>query len=196
MHASDSERALLDLIEADRAARCEAIALEASDAARAVLRDARKSAHARVSAALKADRQRLRARLSGLDAALATATRLHAQRHLRALLDEAWRRLPLALEARWQDSGGRSAWTRHILDGARAELERGDWSVSHAPGWPEDERRAALDPLAAAGNAVVAATQDAGMRAGLQVRRGGNVLDGTLSGLLADRNAIDSGNDA
>ena len=32
--------------------------------------------------------------------------------------------------------------------------------------------------------------ENARMRAGLQVRRGGNLLDGTLHGLLADRNAV------
>lgn len=189
MHASDSERALLDLVEADRVERCAAIAREAEDAARALLRDARKSARARVGEAMKVERRRLRDRLSALAAALATEARLHEQRRLRALLDEAWRGLPLALDARWRDAVGRREWTRQILDGARSELECRDWTLTYAPGWPDDERDAAIAELAAAGFHVAAAAQDAAMRAGLQVRCGGNVLDGTLHGLLADRNA-------
>jgi hypothetical protein len=190
MQAVDPARALLDLVEADRVNQCDAIARETAQTARALLREARHTARARLGDAMKTERRRLRDRLSSLDAALATESRLHAQRHLRVLLDEAWRRLPVALEARWQDPATRREWTRHIFACARRELEPGDWSLVHAPGWPGDERRAAIDELAAAGYALVEVTQDAGMRAGLKVRCGYNVLDGTLHGLLADRNAI------
>ncbi len=190
MPAPDPERALLDLIEADRAGRCAAIAREAEDAARALLRDARRCARARVGEAIEVERRRLRERLAAQEAALATESRLHEQRRLRALLDEAWRRLPGALEARWNDAASRREWTRQVLGAARDDLECRDWSLRFAPGWPEGERDAAIAELAAAGIAVVTATQDAALRAGLQVRCGGNVLDGTLDGLLADRNAI------
>jgi hypothetical protein len=190
MHASDPERSLLELVEADRVERCTAIGREADDAAQAQLRDARKSARGRVGEAMKLERRRLRDRLAALDAALATETRLHEQRRLRALLDEAWRRLPIALEARWRDAGGRREWTRQILESARSELECRDWAIRYAPGWPDDERDAAIAELAAAGFPVGVAGPDAAMRAGLQVRCGGNVIDGTLAGLLADRNAI------
>lgn len=183
-------RALLELIEADRIRRCDEISSQAEKEARALLAEARAAALARARAVMAAERGRLRDRLRALDARLATETRLDAQRRLRALLDEAWRRLPLALEARWRDPAGRREWTRRVLGGARADLAPGDWSVSYAPGWPEDERGVAIAELAAAGYAIAAATEDARMRAGLQVRRGGNVLDGTLHGLLADRNGV------
>jgi hypothetical protein len=190
LQAARSERALLDLIEADRARRCEEIAREAEAAARAIVADARRAALARVRPAMAAERARLRDRLRAIDAALATETRLAAQRSLRALLDEAWRRLPAALEARWRDAAGRREWTRRVLAGARATLAPGDWSLAYAPGWPEEERRAAIAELSAAGCVVAAAAEDPRMRAGLQVRSGGNLLDGTLHGMLADRNAV------
>jgi hypothetical protein len=190
MQVSASTRALLDLVEADRIDRCEQIAKQVADASRALLADARRTAGARVRESMATQRRRLRDRLSALDAALATESRLHDQRRFRTLLDEAWRRLPVALDARWRDPAGRREWTLHVLDCARKELAPGGWSLGYAPGWPEDERRAAIEELAANGYAIVAATEDARMRAGLQVRSGGNVLDGTLHGLLADRNAI------
>jgi len=79
--------------------------------------------------------------------------------------------------ARWRDAGGRREWTRQIIGAARSGLECREWSLRHAPGWPDDERNAAMAELAAAGFTVVAATPEAAMRAGLQVRCGGNVLD-------------------
>jgi hypothetical protein len=190
MQGPDPARSLIDLLEADRLARCEAIAREAAQSAHALLAEARKAARARVREAMAVERRRLEARLSALDATLATESRLHAQRRFRALLDEAWRRLPVALDARWRDPAGRREWTRHVLACARAELAPGDWSLAYAPGWPDAERAAAVDELAAAGFTLVAAAEDPRIRAGLQVRRAGNVLDGTLHGLLADRNAI------
>jgi hypothetical protein len=190
MPVADSARALLDLVESDRATRCQAIATEAANTAHALLADARHVARERARAAIADERRRLRDRLAALDAALATESRLHEQRRFRALLDDAWRRLPVALDALWRDAAGRRDWTRHVLAGAREELAAGDWSISCAPGWPEEERRAAIEELAAAGYGIDTAMEDARMRAGLQVRRGGNVLDGTLHGLLADRNAV------
>jgi hypothetical protein len=186
----DPARALLDLVDSDRAKRCEAIASEAAETARALLAEARKAALGRVREAMAKERRRLRERLSALDAALATESRLHAQRRFRALLDEAWRRLPVALDRRWRDAAGRREWTGHVLADARRELPPSDWALAWAPGWTEDERRIALAELAHEGFAIVASAEDPRMRAGLQVRRGGNVLDGTLHGLLADRNAI------
>lgn len=190
VQASQPARALLDLVEADRIRRCDEISRQIEDAACALLVEARATALARVRGVMAEQRGRLRDRLRALDARLATESRLHAQRRMRALLDEAWRRLPLALEARWRDPAGRREWTRRMVTSAREELGPGDWSLSYAPGWPQHERSAAIEELAAAGYAIAAATEDARMRAGLQVRRGGNVLDGTLHGLLADRNVV------
>ncbi|MEO5693918.1 MAG: hypothetical protein ABIQ72_12385 [Usitatibacter sp.] len=188
--APQAARALLDLVEADRARRCDEISTLAETTARALLAEARASALARARTVMAAERARLHERLRALDARLATESRLHAQRRVRALLDEAWRRLPIALEARWRDPAGRREWTRQVLASARADLGPDDWALSYAPGWREDERRDALEELAAAGFAIAAVTGDEQMRAGLQVRHGGNVLDGTLQGLLADRKVV------
>jgi hypothetical protein len=190
MPVADPARALLDLVESDRVARCEAIASEAASTARALLAEARRAAHERVRDAMAKEKRRLRDRLAALDATLATETRLNAQRRFRALLDEAWRRLPVALDERWRYPASRRDWVRHVLEDARRELAPGDWALAWAPGWTEDERRVVIAELARDGYAVVASAEDPRMRAGLQVRRGGNVLDGTLHGLLADRNAI------
>ena len=190
MPVADPALALLDLVESDRAERCEAITSEAASTARTLLAEARKAARERVREAMTKERRRLRDRLAALDATLATESRLNAQRRFRALLDEAWRRLPVALDARWLDPTGRREWVGHVLEDACNELAPGDWALAWAPGWSEDERRVAFAKLARDGYAVVASAEDPRMRAGLQVRRGGNVLDGTLHGLLADRTAI------
>lgn len=177
--------ALLTLIEEDRARRCNAHAAEAERAAAQILREARARARALVHEALLHERRRLRERLAGYNAELATATRLRDQRRFRALLDAAGQRLPQVLAARWADTVQRAAWVAHVVDCARAALPAREWTITHAPGWPGDQREALAARLTPAGIAV-AFIDNAALGAGLEVRAGGNRIDGTAAGLLAD----------
>ena len=58
---------------------------------------------------------------------------------------------------------------------------------SHGPDWPADERQALLARVAPELDAAPAFDEDAGIVAGLRIAAGGNVVDGTLAGLVADR---------
>jgi hypothetical protein len=183
-------QALLDLVETDRAERCAAIEAESSQAARQLLREARRAARARLTEAVDVERRRLRESLAALEAMLATETRLAAQRRLRERLDEMWRQLPSALVSRWNDSASRREWVASVLEPARELLGRADCRIAHAPGWPEEERQEVTSAFAACGIAGIGFEECPGERAGLAVRADGNVVDGTLAGLLADRAAI------
>jgi len=183
-------QALLDLVETDRVARCAAIELESSQAARALAREARRAARARLTDVVGIERRRLRERFAALEAMLATETRLAAQRGLRERLDEMWHQLPSALVARWSDPASRREWVASVLEPARDLLGRPGWRIVHAPDWPEEERQEVAAAFAARGIAGIVFEEDPGARAGLAVRANGNVVDGTLAGLLADRSAI------
>ena len=185
-------QALLELVENDRLSRLAALEEESRRTAREILASARRSARERVHAALLPERRRLRERLAALDARLATETRLAGQRRLRERLDEAWRELPAALASRWAGAGSRSKWTSHVRSAAADALARGPWHVSHAPGWPEPEREAFARTLESLGVGPVAFEEVPAIAAGLVVRAGGNVVDGSASGLTADRAAIDA----
>jgi hypothetical protein len=192
MGERDPLQALLALVESDRAARRELIEREAREAAREILAQARRAARERVHAALQPERRRLREGLASLEARFATERRLAAQRRLRERLDEAWRALPGALAARWADSAGREQWTGHMRASALDALGKGPWRIDHAPGWPQAEREAFARELAAHGPGPVEFAQSSALAAGLVVRAGGNVVDGSLAGLLADRDALDA----
>ena len=192
MDEREPMQALLDLVEADRLARLRALEMESCATARSLVAEARKAARERVHAALVPERRRLRERLASLEARLATETRLAAQRRLREGLDEAWRELPAALAARWADAPSRAAWTGHVRAAAADALAKGPWRVSHAPGWPASEREAFAREAAVRGLGPVAFEESPALAAGLVVRAGGNVVDGSSGGLLADRAAIDA----
>ena len=189
MDVQGNTAALLALIEEDRLRRCHEHTAETEHEIAQILREARARARALVREALVQERRRLRQRLAGCEAALATETRLHQQRRFRALLDAAGQRLPEMLAARWNDAARRAAWVAHVIDCARSALPAGNWAITHAPGWPPAQRQALADHLSKTGIAA-AFIEDVTLAAGLEIRAGGNRIDGTAAGLMADPGEI------
>ena len=185
-------RALLDLIEADRARRCEEILGDANGRASASHADAREAARSRVRQVFREQRQRRHDEVAAAQARLATRRRLHEQRRTAALLQLAWQQLPGALRALWRQEGSRADWVRHVLAYARDRLQPGPWRIVHAADWPVFEREALASSLLADARIEPRFEADASIEAGLKVVDGRNVVDGTIVGMLADRADIEA----
>jgi hypothetical protein len=183
-------QALLDLVETDRSRRCAALAREAQARANATRAAARTAARERLRTAFKEERQRREARLAAARAKLQTHRRLQQQRSAAALLAVAWQRLPQILCERWLSPTARQAWVMHVVAEARAAFAAGSWRIVHEATWPTDEREQLRAALTRELGAEAQFFADAAIRAGLRISAGGNVIDGTLSGLLADRTEI------
>jgi hypothetical protein len=176
-------RALLDLIEADRARQCGQILGQAKRGADAARAQAHAEARIRLRRAFEEQRQRCGQQLAAAQAQLATRRRLHAQQRTAALLRLAWQQLPAELLALWREPNSRAAWVTQVLEFARARLPGGSWEIVHAPEWSEAQQKTLLAGLSLAPTLRA----DARISAGLKVLSHGNVLDATLDGLLADR---------
>ena len=187
MTVEQQTQALLALVDADRARQCQAILGEAERRAAALRRQARADALARLRQAFAEQRLRRRERIAAAQARLATQRRLQAQQHSAGLLRRAWAQLPGELQAAWQDDASRAAWVAQVVAAARDRLPPGGWHIVHAPDWPAAERLALSDALAAAPGIAPVFKADPAIRAGLKVMAQGNVIDGTLAGLLDDR---------
>jgi len=183
-------QALLDLVEQDRRARCAEIAAQAGQQAAATLAQARAVARKRVREAFAEERSRAQARVAAARAELQTRRRLHEQQQAAAWLAVGWQRLPQALRGRWTDAQARHLWVDAALEDARRVLAPGRWRVVHAAGWPAHEREALAARLQAAAGTAAEFSEDAALGAGLRFLADGNVVDATLGGLLADREAI------
>jgi hypothetical protein len=195
-------QALLDLVEADRAQRCGALLAAAQARADAIVRQAYGDARARMHAAFREERERHDTRVRAAQANLQTRRRHALQRRATALLDAAWLRLPEELVRRWHDEAARKAWVAAVVENARSLLPSCAWRIVHAPDWPSADREnlaaelAAGLPaelpaeLAAAQSARLAFEASEAIRAGLKISGNGNVVDGTLEGILADRAEI------
>lgn len=188
----ERKRALLELVTADRERRCAQILGDAEARAEARRAQARAEALARVRQTFDEQRRLRDTRIAAALAQLATQRRLHAQQRSAALLARAWEQLPAELQARWRQTEARAAWVDRVLASARERLPRGTWRILHAADWPAAERAARASELAAHCGAAPQFEADAGIAAGLKIVVDGNVIDGTLEGLLADRDALDA----
>jgi len=183
-------QALLDLVEDDRCTQCAAIIAGAEQQAAAALAQARAEARARVREAFGEERARAQERVAAARAELQTRRRLHEQEQALAWLALGWQRLPTALRQRWADGEARRLWVDAALGEARRVLAPGSWHVDHAPDWPVAEREAVASRLLAQSATALSFNEQAGLEAGLRVVADRNVVDATLGGLTADREAI------
>lgn len=186
MNTEDKTQALLELIAADRDRQCEATLDDAHQRAASLLAEARATARKRLREAFASERAHAEERLAAARARLQTARRMHEQKRSALLLARAWRLLPEELMRRWGDETARLAWVRHIVEAGREVLPPGDWRIEHAPRWPSAEQGSLAQELGFRPEFFA----DPAIRAGLRIRTHGNVLDGTLDGLLADRAEI------
>jgi len=189
---AQQERALLDLIEADRAHQCGQVLGEAHGRASALRAKASEQARSRMRQVFAEQRQRRHDQLAAAQARLATRRRLHAQQRTAALLLLAWQHLPDELRALWRHNGSRAAWVKHLAAYARERLQPGPWRIVHAAGWPADEQQALASSLLANARVEPRFEADASIEAGLKLVAGSNVIDGTIAGLLADRADIEA----
>jgi len=187
MTLESREEALLVLVENDRAGQCDAILSEAKQRAAVLVGEAHAEALTRVREVFADERRRAHESLAAARAKLATRQRLHDQRRTAELLELAWQLLHDALRLRWRDGALRRCWVDAILAAALKVLPRRQWRIAHGPDWPVAERQALLARLAPDLDAAPACDEDAGIVAGLRIAAGGNVVDGTLAGLVEDR---------
>ena len=180
-------QALLDLVESRRAGLCQETLGDAHERARTLHRQAFSEARARVRQTFAEQRLRRRERIAAAEARLATQRRVHEQQRTAALLRLAWEQLPGGLLALWRQPESRATWVDAVVAVARPRLPAEPWRVLHAVDWPEAERARLARSFVVAGTPAPRFEADPTFAAGLKVVAGGNVVDGTLQGLLADR---------
>jgi len=190
MSVANQTQALLDLVEVDRARRCEAILEEARGRAATLLAAARADARRQMREAFREERTRRAERVAAARANLQTRMRLGEQQRAAAFLAAGWSRLHDELLRRWREPAARRAWVTNVTTDAGRLLPHAEWRITHAPDWPEGERGAVAAELARMQGIAPVFAADAAIGAGLKIAALGNVIDGTIAGLLTDRAEI------
>jgi hypothetical protein len=199
MNLEQRTAALLAVVEAYREERCAALLNPARAQARALMASALREARRRVRTAIGEERRRLATVLAAAEAQLATERRLTMQRRAATHLKHGWAALRTALQAQWDSAPARADWIasqlsrvrtvlRPMQDAARDDVD--PWVLICPVGWAAAERERVAATLLLHGAPAVHMIDDPQLTAGFRVQAGHNVLDATLDGLLADRDAV------
>lgn len=199
MNLEQRTAALLAVVETYRQERCAALLDPARAQARALVASALREARRRVRTAIGEERRRLASVLAAAEAQLATERRLTQQRRAATHLKHGWGALRSALQAQWDSAPARADWIAAQLSRVHAALRpapqtaRADidpWVLVCPPTWAAAERERVATTLRTQGAPAVKTVDDPQLTAGFRVQAGHNVLDATLDGLLADRDAV------
>ena len=164
---------------------------EAAEQARDIVRRARTEARTRVHQAVLETRREQDLAVARRRAAIETRERRTRQAMLRRLLDDAWRRLPAALQTRWADAASRVAWCRSACAQAQGSLLRTEGLVVELDTRWRDELLEVVEQCFAtrqSGTLEVVAVAELGP--GVRVRGGKACIDATIEGLVAARERI------
>ena len=164
---------------------------ESAAQARSIVRHARTEARARVHQAVLETRRENELAIARRKAAIDTRERRARQAMLRRLLDDAWARLPAALQARWADADARATWCRSACAQAQATLLHVERLVVEVdPRWSAGLVTVIDACFADRERATVEVVPVPGLGPGLRVRGGKACVDATIEGLVAARERI------
>jgi hypothetical protein len=192
MSAEARERELLAVIESYRAEQCARLLEAAREEAARIVRQAHAEARRRVRRVVAEERARAETQVRAAESELATLRRMREQRAALGLLESAWRGLGPALAERWADPAARAAWIRAVVTQARGHLPRGVWVVAHPSGLTPAEQETLRELLVEASGSEPTLAPTPTLRAGLTLRSGHAVLDGSVDGLVANREWVES----
>lgn len=183
---------LLALVEQHRAGRCAQALAQAEQRRHAVLAEAYGEARARMREAVLIERRRGQDKLDATRAQLDTRARQQQHRTALLLLQQGWELLDQAVLQRWKSAPQRRLWVCALLRQALRLLPRCTWVIEHPPGWDLAECAELHEALRSHCGSLPQLRANDQFDAGLRICAEGARLDGTLEGLLADREAIEA----
>lgn len=183
---------LLEVVDQDREKRCAGLIDQAYAESNRIVRQAWQKTRARLHHEAQQSREAFRRQLLLEQARNAARRRLARESADRAWLDQAWPLLQEALTRRWQMAEGRALWVDVLTRQAQSRLVRRDWQIEHPSNWPQAEQQTLKARLQATLGETPVFVADPALPAGIRVRTGDTVVDGSHEGLLRDRTHIEA----
>lgn len=181
---------LLARMHAARDENCRRLRESAAAQAHEIVTDARRRARQRVKEAAIEKRRQVAEHCRRARVEMETRSRAERFAELGSRLEQGLSALPGVLAGQWTDGAARRAWCRQVLEGATATLRPGRWVLTLAPGAGAADREALAEAASRAAGEPVELREDPALEAGLLVAHDGARYDGTVSGLMADRNRV------
>lgn len=181
--------ALLGEIEQQCGAECRTIIESAEREAEAIISTAYAAARQRGHKLIMGLRREGEQRLMRATAQRDNDMRMAEEARAAAVLRRGCPQLIDAVVARWNVPEHRRAWIEAVAHSAW-RLNPGAWTVEHPAAWGAVDERTFRDAVGTAGPITFRLTSD--IIAGLRIRSGGAVLDGSPEALLADQPVVEA----
>ncbi len=183
---------LLTLVEQHQRSRCEQVLATARAKRSEIIGQAHHDGRRRMHEAIDTERRNAREKLEATRAQLQTRARQQQHKSALLLLHRGWELLGEAVLLRWKSPPQRRQWVCALLQQAMALLPARQWIIEHPPGWDHGECAELLPPVCEHCGSEPQLRANEQLHAGLRICADGACLDGTLAGLLADREAIEA----
>lgn len=183
---------LLNVVHEYQQAQCRQILTQSAQEAQQILHQAYRDNRRRVHQDILARRESMRRQIASAQAKRHTLSKKYQYAADRRYLDQAWDLLQAELAKRWQQQEQRQRWVQKILGTALTRLAGSDWVVEHPHSWTVAEQQHFMDQVRQHSEVMVKFATSPDIAAGIRICAGGATIDGSLSGLLADRSRIES----
>ncbi|HKJ10731.1 MAG TPA: hypothetical protein VKA76_16705 [Gammaproteobacteria bacterium] len=184
--------ALLELLQEHAEQRCQQIREEAEQQARELVRGAYREARQHVHKGIEEERWHANRRIEAARAQLETRNRQHYRDAVSHTLKRGWHRLERALAMRWRSADTRLLWVGSLVGRGLESLPQAAWRIEHPSDWSTPELGEWKPRIEARSGAPCVFVVDEDLSAGLRICAGGACLDGTLHGLMANREEIEA----
>lgn len=182
---------LLGVVSRYEKERCQAILEQANNQASKIVKEAYQLSHRRTTRSLEEIRAQSFQDLKMAEAGLQTEARLTRHKLDEAFLSKAWEKLREALCMRWKDAELRKNWVVEIIDKASLALIAREWIVEHSTSLSADDVSFIQSCLDGKELDAIEFNPRAEIDAGVRICAGGACIDGTIEGLLTQRDRIE-----
>jgi vacuolar-type H+-ATPase subunit E/Vma4 len=182
---------LLKVVEKYQKEHCEIILERAGGQAKKIIEGAYSNVHERTRRSVEEVRSQSLQALKMAEASLQTQIRLARHKLDEAFLEQAWLKLRDALFLRWNDKRMRNQWINEIIRQANVSLVSREWTLECPDTLTDEECNTLKGQLDSLNLDAVNMKTGEGINAGLRICAGGACIDGSVDGLLRQRERIE-----
>ena len=183
---------LLDLTGDWARDRCEEISRNSVEQAGEIVCQAHRDARRHLRRHAEEDRKNAARKLMAYEATLKTAQRQERQRHDTQFLEQTWQLLCRELVDRWNQSDHREVWIGNVMRKADKALPKKQWRIDTGSGWPDEEQKRLKSLVTEVTGVEPQWFEDKRIEAGVRISVDGASVDGTLDGLVANRERLEA----
>jgi len=180
---------LLEIVSDFRQQQCDELLRQAQLQSRQMVRHTYHNARARLRNHILEDRQQLAESVSATRARRHTFSMQQKHQANRKFLNDSWELLKQRLTQRWQQPQNRQLWIQGVVEVALQYLSSTAWQIDHGKQWSASDKKQLIEAVS---DKSLTFKELESIDAGILIKSGGATVDGTLDGLLSDRERIES----